>query len=240
MSETTTPDENDITAGEYVLGVLSDAERRDVEQRAASDADLAAAIDYWQRRFSDLLLILPEATAPERVKKRLWTELFEAPAIKEKPSWFGSLAMWQTLAASAMALTLVTLATFFLLPRETVEPRIDQPSLVATLAPPEAGVALTVRIDRDADIIDVVDAALEQFIETPDRVAQLWVIPADGTPRSIGLISATGPTQAPISDDVAAFLQVDSVLAVSIEPPGGSPEPTPTGPVVVVGPIKSL
>ena len=43
-------DSTDELAGEYVLGTLSAARRREVEQRLPGDPDLRAAIQGWQDR----------------------------------------------------------------------------------------------------------------------------------------------------------------------------------------------
>jgi anti-sigma-K factor RskA len=65
----------------------------------------------------------------------------------------------------------------------------------------------------------------------PDRVLELWAAAGSNPPRSLGLISASnatvvGRTRLPPGTDH---------LAVSLEPPGGSPTGAPTGPVLYVG-----
>ncbi len=60
---------------------------------------------------------------------------------------------------------------------------------------------------------------------------ELWAAAGTGAPRSLGLISASGAsvfgrTRLPEGTDH---------LAVSLEPPGGSPTGAPTGPVLYVG-----
>ena len=65
----------------------------------------------------------------------------------------------------------------------------------------------------------------------PDRALELWAIPAGGAPRSLGVISARGDT---LAIKGKALEGADS-LAVSLEPPGGSPTGAPTGPVLYTG-----
>ena len=50
----TEEDDIDGLAGEYVLGSLDPAERRQVSARRQTDAPLAAAIDAWERRLGPL------------------------------------------------------------------------------------------------------------------------------------------------------------------------------------------
>jgi anti-sigma-K factor RskA len=65
----------------------------------------------------------------------------------------------------------------------------------------------------------------------PDRSLELWALPPSGAPRSLGVISASGSTVVRRGQ----VLQGTSALAVTLEPPGGSPSGAPTGPVLYVG-----
>ena len=66
---------------------------------------------------------------------------------------------------------------------------------------------------------------------TTQQSLELWAVPAQGAPASLGLIAADGLTA--ISRQA---LPVDTAaLAVSLEPAGGSPTGAPTGPVLFVG-----
>jgi len=63
------------------------------------------------------------------------------------------------------------------------------------------------------------------------RALELWAVPAQGAPRSLGLVagnSATTVLRAKLLQNTAAF-------AVSLEPGGGSPTGAPTGPIVSAG-----
>jgi anti-sigma-K factor RskA len=69
---------------------------------------------------------------------------------------------------------------------------------------------------------------------TPQQALQLWAVPRDGKPRSLGVLGARRELTLPlpanaIGDDVA-------LLAVSLEPKGGSPDPNgPSGPILYKG-----
>jgi anti-sigma-K factor RskA len=64
-------------------------------------------------------------------------------------------------------------------------------------------------------------------------------VPPQGAPRSLGLISAQGVTVLPRERLPKALLEgATEALAVSVEPPGGSPTGTPTGPVVYAGKLR--
>jgi len=97
----------------------------------------------------------------------------------------------------------------------------DQPSWIAT-----AG--------RSGVVVRAVTAA------TPpnDRAFELWAIAPGATrPRSLGVIPASGELRL---GTVPPDLRDGATLAISIEPPGGSPTQQPTGPVVFVGSVKPV
>ena len=72
-----------------------------------------------------------------------------------------------------------------------------------------------------------------------DRVLELWSVPPQGAPRSLGLIAAQGATVLRRERLPKTLLEGGTdALAVSIEPPGGSPTGVPTGPVVYAGKLR--
>lgn len=68
---------------------------------------------------------------------------------------------------------------------------------------------------------------------------QLWVIPQNGAPRSLGLINETGETKLVLTG-MDAKLADGLVFALSKEPPGGSPTGQPTGSVMCKGAIAHM
>ena len=72
------------------------------------------------------------------------------------------------------------------------------------------------------------------------RVPELWLIPPDGRPRPVGLLRADAPVTLTLSGDLAGLAKNNAVLAVSLEPPGGSTTGLPTGPVIGTGKLTNL
>ena len=69
---------------------------------------------------------------------------------------------------------------------------------------------------------------------------QLWLLAPDENPIPMGLLSDQQATELRLPEELDALLQPGFNMAVSIEPPGGSPTGAPTGPVVFTGAIKEL
>jgi anti-sigma-K factor RskA len=72
-----------------------------------------------------------------------------------------------------------------------------------------------------------------------DRVLELWWARAEGPPKSLGLIRADGTTVLR-RGQLPGGLRGSGLdhMAVSVEPPGGSPTGAPTGPVVFYGKLQ--
>ena len=108
------------------------------------------------------------------------------------------------------------------------------PGLVAVVNRSGELPALIVRVDPRAGIVQVRELAAE----TPaERSLELWSILPGGAPRSLGLV-APGATRVSVPEADRARLD-GATVAVSVEPRGGSPTGSPTGPVVYSGRLVS-
>jgi anti-sigma-K factor RskA len=73
----------------------------------------------------------------------------------------------------------------------------------------------------------------------PRHSHELWVIPAGGKPRSLGVMPDARQTHMQLADALAELMQEGATVAISVEPRGGSPTGSPTGPVVASGALRS-
>lgn len=219
------PDLCDRLAAEYVLGTLQGGARRRFEGWLHDDAALRRAVAEWRERLMPLAEFAPQRTPPERVWRGIAQRLrLDRPATQP---WYREPLQWWRLLAGASTLAAVALATVLAI--RAPAPHIDT---FATLADDRTRAALLVTADRRNGVI-----AIRTVAGTPvpdDRTLQLWAITQAGTPRSLGILDERGTATIALSDRA---LGADvALLAVSLEPKGGSPNPAaPTGPVLYKG-----
>lgn len=225
------PELADRLAAAYVAGTLRGPARRRFEALLPAHPMLRGAVRDWQARLMPLTAgLAPEPPSPQ-VWQRIETRLFGAAAGTESAatSWRSKLAFWRSLAALASVATL-SLAVLLASPAPVQPPIVVV--LNATAPAGEGGVIPASFVASIAgDGRTVVAKPINAVAMQADRTLELWAAAGKNPPRSLGLIAANGATvvkraQLPPGTDH---------LAVSLEPPGGSPTGAPTGPVLAVG-----
>ncbi|MDD0973012.1 anti-sigma factor [Pseudomonas fontis] len=225
-------DDPDLLIAEYALGVLEEAERRVVEARAANDPQFAAKIAAWQQHFSGWLEAMPAQVPPAQVWSAIERELSAPPQPARRGLWNNPRPLRWMVAASLAASVLLAIGLAW-----TLSPPAPQPPLTATLQLDDGQSAFTVSIDRSAEHALFIPTA---ELDLQGRVAQAWVIAPGQAPRSLGLLRPDQGSLLKIPRELLATLTPAAVLAVSLEPDGGSPTGQPTGPVVAKGNIFAL
>jgi anti-sigma-K factor RskA len=141
-----------------------------------------------------------------------------------------SLRRWRsaTLAVGALAAALV----FGIGLRESMRPAIPAASYVAVLQKDAASPAFILSVDLQTRSLTVRPVAPQP---EPGRDYELWLVDASlGGPKSLGVIGDLPFSTTPRLPFETALVR-NATYAVSIEPPGGSPTGSPTGPVVYTG-----
>lgn len=217
-------DDPDLRAAEYVLGTLDARERAVIEGEAARDPVVQARIRAWEQRLNPLAETVGAQTPPPRVRAAVLRAL-PNPGYADAREIDGlrvRLRRWR-IAAGGAGLLAAGLALFL-----AVGPS-RAPSGGRYLAVVQGGgtlPALIVQVDMRTGLAQVRPVGAEA---PADRSLELWYVGAQG-PRPLGLVGA-GQSQVRLPAGTAP----DGVIAVSVEPPGGSPTGQPTGPVVYTG-----
>lgn len=212
----TPEDADDALAAEYVLGVLTLAERAEAEARIKRDTAFAARVTAWESRLDGLNDDFAEAPAPNLLPK-IEARLFPAAGPAPSRRRFGLSFGWLSGAVLASVLALATIATL-------APPRAE---LVATLA--TADNRLAYRITHFGAALQVTRVAGVPAVE--GQVHELWIIAPNANPVSLGLLE-----DRPLVIDYPAP-PAGFVFAVSVEPTGGSPTGQPTGPVILTAEV---
>lgn len=223
---------DEVLAGEYVLGVLSQADREQVEARVARDRAFAAIVARWQENLADFNEDYADVTPPADVYARLEARLFPersfAQELASAGGWWNSLLLWRGIAFASLA----ALITYVSLETGWIGGRPAEP-LVAELAGQGNAMGLMARYDAASgrmQITPVAAAAADQ------RSLQLWLVPGGNDPAvSLGILPQTGEGTVDIPAELRPRLGEGVTLAVSVEPFGGSPTGAPTGAVIAAG-----
>ncbi len=223
-------DADDALAGEYVLGVLDLADRTAVERRMASDPVFAARVTKWEAQFSGLDPSFAKAPAPNLLPQ-IEARLFGLPETRRSKGAAGAAVWWLKLIAGGGLAAAVAVAALFLVSSPQLPSAPTGPVLTVTLAGEGSPLVFAARYDANTGALTV-----ERTGGTPaeaGQVHELWLIAGQAAPVPLGLIDA-GPLTRTLPD-----LPEGAVLAVSLEPAGGSTTGAPTGPVLVTGVVTS-
>jgi anti-sigma-K factor RskA len=219
-------------AAEYVLGTLDPTERAEFEHRLGSDPDARQAVARWRERLAPLAESLEPITPPPSVWSAIDARL-EAPLLNGVVSFHlaaekmrRKLRFWR--GATAAGLALAAALALFVVDRALLAPAPQGKSYVAVVNRRGDAPALIIRVDTASRAVYVRPVSAEA---PPGRSLELWYINAGQAPKSLGLVH-NAPRRLALPDDPAAN---KVTLAVTDEPPGGSPTGAPTGPVVYSG-----
>ena len=224
------PAERRALIGEYVLGLLDEAEAAEVRELIERDSDAAQMALQWQQHFLELSDQLPPQTPSTQLWQRLQDSLSLTPTVSRANlwlTWWQSLATWRlTSAALAMALIVALMPNLW---------RTDRPGnsyTVVLQAPGEAAKpGWVAHVDGTGGLR--LQPLLDDQIPA-DRSVQFWTLidPAIG-PRSLGLVEPGKALQ--LSAEQIGAVQPGQLFELTLEPAGGSPKDRPTGKVLYIG-----
>lgn len=231
-------DEIDSAAAEYVLGTLDASERASVAARRLRDTRLNAAIFDWERRLAPLDEAGAEIAPPPGLFQKIEARLQAAeaaPSVRPHAE-IGNLvtqlekrvARWRRTAivTSLMAACLA----FVVVARDTLFPPSPQ-SFVAVFQKDDVLPAFLLSIDLVSRELTIRPVSATQ---QPGKTYQLWIVTEQTGPKphSLGLLAdASEPTRKTLASFEPAVLR-QATFGISVEPAGGSPTGTPTGPAL--------
>ena len=220
---------DDILAAEYVLAVLPAAEQAMLARRVERDLSFARLVASWEERLSPLAEGFVPENLPAGVKRALDLHLFGQSAAGT--GLWSRLSVWRGLAGGAMLALLLSLTLPLLQP----QPPGDR--LAASLTAEGSNVTYLVVYDAGRG-----DVSLAHLSGDPveGRDFELWVARGSEAPVSLGVIPSASSTHVEISEQIRDLMTSAAHMAISLEPPGGSPTGQPTGPVLAVGDLLDI
>lgn len=238
--EPRTPEDRSVLAGEYVLGTLAADERREAEALRAGDESFRREVWWWERRFAALGLRLEPLAPRPIVWLRLSRRMQAGEPVVLRPARSGLVAAWAWLATAASVALAIALGMLLRQPPpapQIVTQRVEVPvpatSYVALLQMPQSKLQWAVSVTPERAQLNV-RAEGELPENLTGRDPELWLI-TDHGPVSLGVMPKRGEVQRALPAGLS--FAPGKALAVSLEPPGGSPTGQPTGPVVTTAAV---
>jgi anti-sigma-K factor RskA len=216
----------------YVLGALPEQERRELEEYLAAHPERQAEIDELGNVASLLALSPPEQEPSPELRRSIMAVVEAQRPPARTRSWLAGvkeLLSVRNLALGAAALLVIGLFSWNMLLQGQVK---DLQGQVASLQDSQqsrmvalAGTGAAQRAEAEVILLKGHKAVLmaEDMPRVPEnKTYQIWVI-EDDVPQPSGLFEADGDTVAAV---VEKPLDEDDVIAITIEPNGGSQQPT--------------
>ena len=231
-------EDREALAAEYVLGTLDADERARVELMLETDPPFATLVHAWEKKLGELHHTIEPVEPPAHVWQRIVARLDGTPVAQGGGAEVIDLTKrLQPLAQRGgdVAARSRRSLMLFVAVKETA-PHL----LPAPLRPAERFVAVLQEGNGAPGFVMTVDLRSKSFSvrkvggEAPaGRSYQMWFVHPTfaGGPRSLGVFTDRVPD---ISATLAQYPQDivnNATYAVSIEPLGGSPTGSPTGPV---------
>jgi len=217
----------DALCGEYLVGTLRGAARRRFERALREEPLVTGRLEYWQGvvapRYTKMMEAQPTAAVWNRLERELGLSRYRAPWHKRAGFWRG----W-ALAATAALVLVVGLE----LARQA-----PPPVQIAQLVGKEPATPV-ISAHLSSDSSTLVLHASRPLIAGPAQSYELWLLTPDGKVLSVAVLG-TLDVSFEVPEGLRPRLREGGRLAISVEPPGGSPTGRATGPVILIGPIKT-
>jgi len=226
-------------AAEYVLGTLRGSACRRFARSLKGSPRLRRAVAAWEELLAPLNDRVEPIVPPARLWRRIQSRIGASSTGRAwRLDFWLRVGFWRTTAVASTAVALLLAGWIFVL-ASSVEP---QERMVAVLSDRASAPALVVSwtVARGGpEQLRV--RVIRRMEKAPGTTWQLWMLPANGEkPVSLGLIRGTETQVVSVPARLAAAVNAAGGLAMSVEPPAGSPSGLPTGPVLYSGPCTLL
>lgn len=248
MVERRSLDDLEVMAAGLALGLLDEGERAEALRRKLRDPEFANRVRAWQETADHWLEDVDPIEAPASALSSIEALLDRRiPDREARPVDGGRQAangwrLW-AMTASAASLALAVILSFVLLTADRA-PNGGTPQ-VAEAAPRSANIAQI----RDAGGAPLLSALYNPGsgtlslrladLQQPDFGPELWIIPQDGVPRSLGMVDGERLTIT-LSPRLRSYLRDGATMAITIEPRDDAPHDAPSGDILGTATLQEV
>ena len=237
MSDKSDQNDRRALAAEHALRMLTGEDARVAAGLEADDAGFAADVSRWRGRFAPLfgevVDIQPPASLWHRVDQSTAPQGSNVIVLRRSVVRWRAAAAGMTALAASLGLILLQQPRPASTPAPISVPNAAQAPLVAMLGDDDKQMKVVASWDPSARRL--VLAVPGDMKPDPAHSHELWIIPAGGKPKSLGTMPSGKRMHMQLAEALATLLQQGATIAISAEPPGGSPTGQPTGPVLLSG-----
>jgi anti-sigma-K factor RskA len=227
-------DEDDcVLAGEYALGLLKPDAAAAFKARLSAEPELRALYATWAEDLAGLTDGIAPAAPPAGLQGRIEAHLFGNTAARRPFAGLRGLG-WLVGGAVAAALALFVALNAGLLGQGPILP--GAPDYTAQVAAEDGSLLILASYDVGAEALTI---ERRSGTAPEGRVLELWLIAGEDAPVSLGVLPDDGAARIDVDAALGARLP-GGVLAISDEPPGGSPTGAPTGSVLATGAVTPI
>ncbi|MDR6898757.1 anti-sigma factor domain-containing protein [Rhizobium miluonense] len=221
---------DEVLAGEYVLGVLSLEDRQKVERRMRSDRQFAAIVSRWEQNLSEFNeeyeTVTPSSSVYPKIEKRIFGDVAFGAQL------WNSLLVWRSMAFGSLFLAAGILV--FAITNEGALRGTSGKQLTASLSGQNSPITLLANYDVANGRLKVTPVAAGK---PEEKSLELWLIRGSDPAEALGVLPQGGDGEIVLPPELHSKLTEGAIIAVSVEPFGGSPTGKPTGDVVASGTI---
>lgn len=229
----------DRLAADWLTGGLSPAAQRRAQLLLEQSPVFASAVLRWRVQLDAGLLSSKEHGRPSDAVWQGIAARIDASRSAQQPAaqnafpartWGARAWRRLSLLLGGVAVVAVALSVILFVQGPGQTGGSAGPVQMAALLHGESGQSAVVTVQNGALTLTAVGA----MSPPSGKSYQLWLLPTQGAPISLGVV-VPGQARYAISAEAKAHLAQAKAFAVSVEPRGGSPTGLPTGAVIMVG-----
>ncbi|MBI1394774.1 MAG: hypothetical protein GC151_02250 [Betaproteobacteria bacterium] len=228
------PATRSLLAAEYVVGTLKGKARVRFELWLRSDPALRTEVAQWASRLEPLA----EAETDVEPGHHVWAGIearIDPGRRTTRRTWLGSLVFWRWSSVVTASLAAIMFGYIVLGPPRS--PSMPNDAMVVVMSDQSETPMMTVAwMPHSRGTPRLKLRVMGHQTMAPDTAWELWMIPGPGQkPQSLGLITTHATQYVQIPPSLLPALNRAAGMAMSVEPHGGSPTGSPTGPVLYSG-----